>query len=341
MGSPSQSFISTTFAVSAVDGENTAGGIGISGTSVNGNPIGGQPGVKGVSDFGPGVFGQSNTNHAVHGHSLAGRGVVGISDSFVGITGTCDDAKGIGVTGTSVSGIGISGQGGKLAGLFEGAVQVDGPLTLNAQDALHLVGFGPFLTLVDNENNSIASAGIQNIKGDLFFFSDESRKTGRSQLGVHNSGDVTMTGTLSVAKDVVLTGADCAEHFDAIPDTIFEPGTVMAIGNGGVLDASTKAYDKKVAGVVSGAGTLRPAVILDRQPSNAGRPAVALVGKVYCKVDADYGAVEVGDLLTTSNTLGYAMKVSDPGRAFGAVIGKALRPLKAGRELIPILIALQ
>jgi hypothetical protein len=65
------------------------------------------------------------------------------------------------------------------------------------------------------------------------------------------------------------------------------------------------------------------------------------LGKVYCKVDARFGAVEVGDLLTTSPTLGYAMKTTDPFKAFGAVIGKAMCPLGEGQGLIPILIALQ
>ena len=68
---------------------------------------------------------------------------------------------------------------------------------------------------------------------------------------------------------------------------------------------------------------------------------VALVGKVYCKVDARYSPVEVGDLLTTSPTPGHAMKADDPMKAFGAVIGKALDSLKAGQTLIPILVALQ
>jgi hypothetical protein len=68
---------------------------------------------------------------------------------------------------------------------------------------------------------------------------------------------------------------------------------------------------------------------------------VALVGKVYCKVDAQYASIEVGDLLTTSPTRGHAMKVTDPFKAFGSVIGKALHPLETGQGMIPILIALQ
>jgi hypothetical protein len=65
------------------------------------------------------------------------------------------------------------------------------------------------------------------------------------------------------------------------------------------------------------------------------------MGKVLCKVDAQFGTVEVGDLLTTSRTPGHATKTSDPYKAFGALIGKALRPLTEGQRLIPILIALQ
>lgn len=65
------------------------------------------------------------------------------------------------------------------------------------------------------------------------------------------------------------------------------------------------------------------------------------MGKVYCKVDAQFSPIEVGDLLTTSFTAGHAMKAYDPIKAFGAVIGKALRPLEGGKGLIPILIALQ
>jgi hypothetical protein len=58
-------------------------------------------------------------------------------------------------------------------------------------------------------------------------------------------------------------------------------------------------------------------------------------------VDASYGPIEVGDLLTTSETPGHAMKAADASRAFGAVIGKALSALPEGRALVPILVALQ
>ncbi|MCU1252823.1 MAG: hypothetical protein JWQ49_5852 [Edaphobacter sp.] len=107
------------------------------------------------------------------------------------------------------------------------------------------------------------------------------------------------------------------------------------------LDLHSGLFEWKVAGVVSVGGSYRPAVILDKQPSDEGRLPVALFGKVYCKVDAQYAPIEVGDLLTTSDTVGHAMKACDSVRAFGAVIGKALGSLTDGRGLIPILISLQ
>ncbi|HEY6140892.1 MAG TPA: hypothetical protein VI670_24315 [Thermoanaerobaculia bacterium] len=141
--------------------------------------------------------------------------------------------------------------------------------------------------------------------------------------------------------DIILKDADCAEEFDlARPDGV-EPGTVMVLDEEGKLQASERPYDKKVAGVVSGAGDYKPGLVLDRQEARPDRLPVALMGKVHCKVDAGYSAIEVGDLLTTSPTPGHAMRAGDPARAFGAVIGKALRSLPSGRGLIPILVALQ
>ena len=115
----------------------------------------------------------------------------------------------------------------------------------------------------------------------------------------------------------------------------------MVVGDEGVLHQSHQAYDKRVAGVISGAGDYKPAIVLDKRQSGSDRKPIALLGKVYCKVDASYASIEVGDLLTTSPSPGHAMKASDLSKAFGAVIGKALRPFKEGQGLIPILVSLQ
>jgi hypothetical protein len=155
------------------------------------------------------------------------------------------------------------------------------------------------------------------------------------------NGFLGVSGDVEVSGDIRLTNADCAEDFNIGTNLAVEPGTVMVLGDDEALYPSQQAYDKRVAGVVSGAGDYKPGIVLDQQKSDRTRQPIGLMGKVYCKVDAQYGAIEVGDLLTTSPTPGHAMKVEDPLKALGAMVGKALRPLADGQGLIPILIALQ
>jgi hypothetical protein len=68
---------------------------------------------------------------------------------------------------------------------------------------------------------------------------------------------------------------------------------------------------------------------------------VALSGRVYCLADASHGPIEPGDLLTTSDNPGHAMKATDPDRSHGAVIGKAMTPLAEDQGLILVLVNLQ
>jgi hypothetical protein len=153
-----------------------------------------------------------------------------------------------------------------------------------------------------------------------------------TRLEVH--GDVRVTG------DIFLTNADCAEDFDVAGAEDIEPGTVVVLdADGKGLSQARWAYDTRVAGVISGAGGLSPGLTLDKRGGR--RLPLAVMGKVYCKADASYGAIAVGDLLTTSPTPGHAMRAADRVRAFGAIIGKALLPLPVGRDLVPMLVALQ
>jgi hypothetical protein len=163
---------------------------------------------------------------------------------------------------------------------------------------------------------------------------------GQGNPAGHFNGNVIVTGTLDVGVDIRLVNADCAEEFDVEFGPI-EPGVVVVLSDGGRLLASSVAYDKRVAGVVSGAGGYRPGLTLDAQHATAERVPVALMGKVYCRVDAESAPIEIGDMLTTATTPGHAMKARDATRAFGAVIGKALGSLTTGRGLIPILVTLQ
>ena len=141
--------------------------------------------------------------------------------------------------------------------------------------------------------------------------------------------------------DIILRNADAAEHFDIADITEVEPGMTMIINEDGKLSPSRNEYDKKIIGVIAGAGNYRPGIIMDQQKNNGNRMPVSIMGKVSCKVDARYNPIETGDLLTTSSTLGHAMKVLDPYKAMGAVLGKALTPLKEGMGYIDMLVMQQ
>lgn len=143
----------------------------------------------------------------------------------------------------------------------------------------------------------------------------------------------------------VVGGSDIAEPFNVTSDITPKPGMVVSIDpdRTGELRVSTRAYDSTVAGIVSGAGGVRTGMTLNQQGTAAsGKLPVALTGRVYCYVDADAGGpIQPGDLLTTSPTPGHAMKAADRNRATGAMLGKAMSPLKEGKGLVLVLVSLQ
>src|SRR5271166_5708925 len=320
--SNSQVFDSSDPNIPAVQGTQTGnGGTGVLGigpaNGVIGRSIGsGFSGVFGESETGPGVSGESTDSVGVDAktkkgpaalravHAGSGVGVFGQSDTGIGVSGkTTGGTQGFsGVFGESIGGAGVSGHSTNSVGVD--AKTQKGPAALRA---IH------------------AGGGLAGDFGG----------------NVHVTRNLLIDGDIEVKGDIRLTNADCAEDFDVSGTETVEAGTVMVLGSEGALSESRQAYDKRVAGVISGAGDYKPGIVLDKRQSEHNRQPVALLGKVFCKVDAQFGSIEVGDLLTTSATPGHAMKTSDPLKAFGAVIGKALRPLPEGQGLIPILIALQ
>jgi hypothetical protein len=80
--------------------------------------------------------------------------------------------------------------------------------------------------------------------------------------------------------------------------------------------------------------------VLDREdPTSGARAPVAFSGVVMCKVDAGYGEIQVGDLLTASATPGHAKRADDP--QLGTIVGKALEPLGDGLGTIRVLVMLR
>jgi hypothetical protein len=343
---------STNKDIPGVNGSNDTG-IGTQGVSKTGT------GVIGTSDSGVAVWGHSNSSTGVGGVSETANGIQGISvKGPAGVRGDC--AAGVGVQGNSTSGRGIEGncpQGTGVVGASSSGVGIwGGSDSSTGAGGMSKSGFGVQGVSQTNTGvlgNSTGGFGVQGVSETNTGVAGNSTsgygvvaqsKSGIAlqatggQLAARFEGDVEITGDIRL-----LNVADCAEEFDILESSAerSEPGTVMVLGEDGGLRQSQRAYDKCAAGVVSGAGSYKPGIVLDKQQSQTKRQAIALLGKAFCKVDAGYAPIETGDLLTTSDTPGHAMKADDPLRAFGTVIGKALRPQKEGRGLIPILIALQ
>lgn len=163
-----------------------------------------------------------------------------------------------------------------------------------------------------------------------------------------NGGDVIVgqsgNSVLSTPILEITGGSDLSEQFDVSAGGDIEPGMVVSIdpANAGKLVVAARAYDKRVAGILSGAGGVKTGMRMGQQGSLAdGEHAVALTGRAYCLVDASNGAIEPGDLLTTSDTPGHAMKVTDHNLAQGAIIGKAMTSFESGTGLVLVLVSLQ
>ncbi len=294
-----------------VMGVNDGGGWGVTGRSPD------RVGVSGESTGGLGVHGTSVSNAGVAGESTSLDGVSGISHARhnAGVLGV-NDGGGWGVTGRSANvgvsgeclsttGVGVHGKGGVLAGFFEGDVKVVGELYSEGSSAARFIG-------------PVEIHGQTTIDGNVAL---------NGSMTVQSGGDVIF--------------ADFAEHFEPLSGQILEPGAVVVLTDSGQIQPCESEYDTRVVGVVSGAGSYRPAMILDSPQGKTAAPPVALMGKVYCMVDATESPIRAGDLLTSSSRPGHAMSAADRSKRTGAVIGKALQPLAESVGLIPILVTLQ
>ncbi|MGD9015560.1 MAG: hypothetical protein PVI33_06020 [Candidatus Omnitrophota bacterium] len=221
-------------------------------------------------------------------------------------------------------GIGTSNPGSKLevAGTSSTISNSTGDLTITPAGDLIIssgnVGIGT--------TNPTATLEINgNIKADL--------------NDVTNSNALYATGTGAGAE----IGYDVAELFEANEEV--EIGDVLVIDENGKLKKSTKSYDSKVAGIVSGA----PAILFEGgqlqiapEPfefKSGVKPPLALAGRVYVKATAENGLIKPGDLLTTSDRQGYAMLAKE--HKPGTILGKALENLNEGEGRILVLVTLQ
>jgi len=250
--------------------------------------------------------------------------------------------------------VGGHGKGGSLY-----LVTADGESTihLDAGASIELGGHGHYGSLYLSDGGNEKMISMYGRAGEIVLCSSPrtesirlSGETGNLHLGGEGQGGDLFVqnkeGETTIHLDgetgaVHVPNADCAEDFAVAAGVELDAGDVVVFDELSALRPSAQPYDKRVAGVISGAGGTRPGIVLGRGRHPELRLPVALVGQVTCKVDAGFGAIEVGDLLTTSLRPGHAMKADDPQRAFGAVLGKALRSLTAGLGMIPVLVALR
>src|SRR6266436_1530056 len=226
-------------------GNNTAGGRGVVG--------------NGFTATGVGVLGQNDLVSAVYGNSRLGIGVVGESQqpNGPGVLGEnrAEGGRGVVGNGFTATGIGVLGQNGAGDAVFGNSGSGRGVVGLSTSQA-GVVGESQTFDGVFGISHNPNAAGVS---GHSL---DHNGTVIPGGLAGYFDGNVTINGNLTMGSggDIILS--DFAEDFD-IADAAVEPGTVMTIDQDGALRASNHAYDKSVAGVVSGAGDYRPAIILD------------------------------------------------------------------------------
>lgn len=318
----------------------TVDGVGVWGHSAKGRAV-----VGAVNEEGTGVWGEVKTGRAVVGvvNGGEGTGVWGQVKAGRAIVGAVEGRDGVGVWGESTFGVGVVG---KDSGGGDG---------VRGEGRRGVVGISPTYQGVYGQSKENAGVvgesqqfhGVFGISHTRQFAGVYGVNKGGGFAGIFE-GLTDFRGEVQCHKELQMMGADVAEQFDVSSAGDDVPaGTVAVLDDHGGITACDKPYDRRVAGIVSGAGDRVPAVVLD-QGTRAGtgeraqpRRPVAVVGKAWCLADATAEPISVGDLLTSSGRRGHAMRASEPEAAFGAVIGKALTPLAGGVGLVLVLVGLR
>lgn len=294
----------------------------------------------------------------------SGYGYTGLKLGLTALTGGAAEIQAIKNAGAEFGDLLLNSKGGRVSvGLLTTSGRPGKLLQLGDEEALNSEGM---IRLASRSGTGGArrfwDIGVpetdQDVSGPGYSFVIDDPRNGTQPEFIirHDTGNVGIGTThpqskLHVNGEVRATvlrlsgGADIAEPFSVRENKELQPGMVLCIDpeRTGALRLSSRAYDTTVAGIVSGSGGISPGLTLQQTGSVAnGDHLVALTGRVWCRVDADAGGgVRPGDLLTSSDTLGHAMRVNDTERSHGAVLGKAMSPLASGKGLVLVLVSLQ
>lgn len=119
--------------------------------------------------------------------------------------------------------------------------------------------------------------------------------------------------------------ADLAENY--VADSQYEPGTVLEFGGSAEVTVAEDG-SRKVAGVVSS----NPAHLMNGSLSGPNVIALALIGRVPCKVR---GRISKGDMLVSAGS-GFARPDHSP--IVGSIIGKSLEDFNGTEGIIEIVV---
>jgi hypothetical protein len=195
--------------------------------------------------------------------------------------------------------------------------------------------FGNIVSATGNVNAAnIYLTGQQVVVGNITG-SNLNATTDISASGNVKAGGVTSYSFVSATGNVIgsyFVGtatsaqyADVAENYTS--DNNYEPGTVLEFGGSAEVTLATD-ETPRVAGVVS---TL-PAHLMNSMLTSEYTVAVALLGRVPCKVQ---GPIAKGDMLISAGG-GYARAKQNP--IMGTVIGKALEDLPDNHGVIEVVV---
>ena len=317
---------STLFEVRNTMNASTAGALraeALAGTAIEGvTTLGNKDAIHGLrtgdGNNASAVYGEATQfSIGVKGTAQLGAGVSGYSSNYNGVVGTTDSGPSFGVYGRNFgldyTGAGVFGYASNFAtGVY----------------GYSLAGIG-----VLGKTDIVNQAGVKGTTGNGGAYGGWFENTGGG-VALYTNGEA-QVGVLTI-----LGGADLAERFETAEHA--EPGTVLAIDpdSPGRLRVADGAYSHTVAGVVSGANSLSAGVVLGDNDAKSGQP-VALSGRVWVRCDASASPIRPGDLLTTADRAGFAMKAADRERAPGAILGKAMSSLETGTGLVLVLVSLQ
>ncbi len=315
-----------------VDGMLTVYGTGGAGGTADYDSLmayahGGGEAVSADAENGYGVYAHSLTNSAIMASTYNTATTAAIAGCAVDGDTTCNsyrDNNAAGVIGVSIRGDGLQGYATDVAGrgLYAANSGNGTSIVANSNSVTSTQHLYPTLYLIQGNNQADYVVGARTLYGTRNFRIDA------AGTGYFNGG-------------TQASGADFAEQIAVADETqTYAPGDVLVISaeTDRAVERSSTAYSTAVIGVYS----TQPGYLAgapDTDNPLGGLP-VAIVGIVPCKVSAENGAIQRGDLLVTSSTPGHAMRAgADPAQ--GTVLGKALGELKSGTGVIQILVTLQ